>query len=207
MRATPIFRYRPVIAAIVFIFLSGCLGKSQTARFYALSPMPEDQAMSRSENPARNAAVGIGPTKLADYLDQSKLVTRTGDNRLVKAEYDQWAGSFEDNFVNVLAENIGFLLPTDRIYNYPWRTSVPVDYQIVLDVVRCDGRLGEDAWLVARWSLLGGPDKKPLTVSRSSIREPVTGSDYAALVAAQSRALAKLSQEITAAIQAASRAQ
>jgi hypothetical protein len=77
----------------------------------------------------------------------------------------------------------------------------------MLDVIRCDGRLGEDARLVARWIVYGGPNKKPLAVSRSSIREPVNGSDYAALVAAQSRALTKLSQEIVAAIHAASRGQ
>jgi ABC-type uncharacterized transport system auxiliary subunit len=40
-------------------------------------------------------------------------------------------------------------------------------------------------------------------MNRFSIREPVTGADYAALVAAQSRAVAKLSQEIVAAIQRA----
>ena len=84
---------------------------------------------------------------------------------------------------------------------------MPIDYQVMLDVIRCDGRLGKDARLVARWSLLGGQEKKLLAVSRSSIREPVSGSDYAALVAAQSRALAKLSQEIVAAIHAASQKQ
>lgn len=204
MRGTPFFRCLPVIAAVAFVFLSGCLGKSQSSRFYTLTPMPEDQAVSKSEVPARNAAVGIGPVKLADYLDQSKLVTRTSDNQMIVAEYDQWAGSLKSNLTNVLADNIGFLLPTDRIYFYPWRTSVPIDYQVVLDVVRCDGRLGKYARLVARWSLLGGPDKKPLAVTRSSIHEPVTGSDYAALVAAQSRALTKLSQEIVAAIHASS---
>jgi uncharacterized lipoprotein YmbA len=40
-------------------------------------------------------------------------------------------------------------------------------------------------------------------MNRSSIREPVMGADYAALVAAQSRALAKLSQEIAEAVQGA----
>ena len=79
--------------------------------------------------------------------------------------------------------------------------------QIVLDVVRCDGQLGEDAFLVARWSELSGKDKKLLAASRSSIREPVTGSGHAAVVAAQSRALAKLSSEIVAAINEASRGQ
>jgi uncharacterized lipoprotein YmbA len=40
-------------------------------------------------------------------------------------------------------------------------------------------------------------------MSRSSLREPVRGEDYAALVAAQSRAVAQLSQEIAKVIKAA----
>ena len=203
MRDVPFFRLLPVVLVIGLLFLDGCLGRSQAPRFYTLSAIHEAPAMSKGETPARNAVIGIGPIKLADYLDQSKLVTRTGDNRMVKAEFDLWAGSFKDNLTNVLAENIGFLVPTERIHIYPWRQSAPVDYQIVLDVVRCDGQLGDDALLVARWSILAGQDKELLAVSRSSIREPVTGSDYAAVVAAQSRALAKLSQEIVAAIHAA----
>jgi len=202
MRSKPVIRWLQVIMAIGLFSFFGCLGKSQSPRFYTLSPIPEGQAMSKNETPARDAIIGIGPIKLADYLDQSKLVTRTGDNRLVKAEFDLWAGSFKDNLTNVLAENIGFLVPTERIYIYPWRQSASVDYQIVLDVVRCDGQLGDDALLVARWSILAGQDKELLAVNRSSIRESVTGSDYGAVVAAQSRALAKLSQEIVAAIHA-----
>jgi uncharacterized lipoprotein YmbA len=157
--------------------------------------------ISKRKNPAQNAVIGIGPVKLADYLDQSMLVTRTSDNQVVKAEYNRWVGSFKDDFINVLADNIGFLLSTERIYLYPWRLSVPIDYQIVLDIVRCDGRLGDAAWLEVRWSIFEGPGKKLLKASRSSIREPMTGAEYGDLVAAQSRALAKLSQEIAAAIQ------
>jgi hypothetical protein len=80
---------------------------------------------------------------------------------------------------------------------------VPVDYQVAVDIVRCDGRLGDAAWLEVRWSIIGGPEKKLLKTHRSSIREPVSGADYAALVAAQSQALAKLSEEISQAIQGA----
>ena len=200
MRVVPFSRGLPVILAIAAIFLGGC--RSQTPHFYALSSIQEGQVISR-KSPAQNAVIGIGPVKLADYLDQSMLVTRTSDNQAVKAEYDRWVGSFKDNFTNVLADNIGFLLSTERIYLYPWRMSMPIDYQVVVDVVRCDGRLGDAAWLEARWSVFGGPEKKLLKINRSSIREPVSGADYAALVAAQSRTLAKLSQEIAEAIQGA----
>ena len=207
MRDVPLFRRLTVILVMGLFFLGGCLGRSQSPRFYTLSPLTENKAMAKSDTPARDTRIGIGPIKLADYLDQSKLVTRNGDNRLVKAEFDLWAGALKDNLTNVLAENIGLLVPTERIYIYPWRLSEPMDYQIILDVVRFDGDLGKDAWLVARWSIVGGKDREVLEVGRSSIREPVTGSDYDALVTAQSRALAKLSHEIVEAIHAAGRKQ
>ena len=193
MRVAPFSRALPVILAIAVIFLSGC--RSQSPRFYTLSPIQEDQVISKRKSPAQNAVIGIGPVKLADYLDQSMLVSRTSDNQAVKAEFDRWVGSFKDNFINVLADNIGFLLSTDRIYLYPWRVSVPIDYQVAVDVVRCDGRLGDAVWLEARWSIIGGPEKKLLKTHRSSIREPVSGADYTALVAAQSQALARLTRD------------
>jgi hypothetical protein len=201
MRVVPVSRGLLVILAIAALFSGGC--RSQSSRFYALSPIQEDQVISKRKSPAQNAVIGIGPVKVADYLDQSLLVSRTSDNQAVKAQFDRWVGSFKDDFTNILADNIGFLLATERIYLYPWRTSVPIDYQVVLDIVRCDGRLGDAAWLEVRWSVFEGPEKKLLKINRSSIREPVSGADYAALVAAQSRALAKLSQEIAEAIQGA----
>ncbi len=200
MKVVPVSRGLLVILAIAAIFLGGC--RSQSSRFYTLSSIPEDQVISR-KSPAQNAVIGIGPVKLADYLDQSMLVTRTSDNQAVKAEYDRWVGPLKDNFVNVLADDIGVLLGTERIYLYPWRTTVPIDYQVVLDIVRLDGRLGDAAWLEARWSIFKGPERKLLKTYRSEIREPVSGADYGALVAAQSRALAQLSQEIAGAIQGA----
>ena len=191
----------PVILAIAALFLGGC--RSQSPRFYTLNPIQEDQVSSKRERPAPNAVIGIGPVKLADYLDQSMIITRTSDNQAKKAEFDRWVGSLKDNFVNVLADNLGYLLATDRIYLYPWRLSVPIEYQVLLDIVRCDGRLGDAAMLEVRWSVLKGPEKQLLKTNRSSIREPVMGGDYAALVAAQSRALAQLSQEIAEVIQGA----
>jgi len=207
MRNVLFLRWLPVILVMGLFFLNGCLGRSQSPRFYTLSPLTEDKAMAKSDTQARDTRIGIGPIKVADYLDQSKLVTRTGDNRLLKAEFDLWAGALKDNLTNVLAENIGLLLPTERIFIYPWRLSEPVDYQVILDVVRFDGDLEKEAWLVARWSIVGGKDKELLEVDRSSIREPMTGSGYEALVTAQSRALARLSHEIVEAIHAAGRKQ
>jgi uncharacterized lipoprotein YmbA len=200
MRGGLLARGLTVFLTGLAICISGCLGRSPTPNFYALTPT-QDQGIAGRSSAVQKAVIGIGPVKLADYLDESQIVTRQSDNQLAKAEFHRWVGPFKNNFVNVLADDIGSLLATDKVYLFPWRASVPIDYQVTVDVVRCDGRLGEAAWLEARWSIFQGPERKLLKTARSSMREPVTGADYAALVAAESRAVAKLSQEIAAAIQ------
>jgi uncharacterized lipoprotein YmbA len=202
MRVAPSSRSLTCLLTIVSIVFCGCV-RSPAPRFYALSSIQEGQDLSSGRSPVKDAVIGIGPVKLADYLDQSQIVTRTSDNQVVKAEFDRWVGPFKDNFINVLADDIGFLLSTERIYLYPWRNSVSIDYQVTVEVVRCDGRLGDAAVLVARWSIFNGPERKLLKTMRSSIREAVRGADYSDLVAAQSLALANLSREIAAAIQGA----
>ena len=200
MKRASFFSCTPIILAMVSLGVWGCLGKSPPARFYALTPLTAGDADARQNPPGEDTVVGIGPVTLADYLDQPRIVTREDDNRLVRAEYDHWAGSFKDNLTSVMAENVGALLRTPRVYRYPWRRSVPVDYQIVLDIVRLDGRLGREALLVARWSVFGGGDNALIAADRASIREPASSGGYAALAAAQSRALASLSREIVEAI-------
>ena len=205
MKQTAFFRLWRVGGVVAVIACVGCFGQSQPSRFYTLSAMEQAATGSLPDSPARDAAIGIGPIKIADYLNRSKIVTRTGDNRIDLSEYDQWAGSFEDNLIHVLAENIGAMVPTEQIYLYPWRTSLPTDFQVVVDIVRCDGRLEGDVLLVARWRILAGQEKEVLTVRRSSISEAVRYPGYEALVAAQSRALSTLSREIVEAIHAAKR--
>jgi uncharacterized lipoprotein YmbA len=202
MRARLFSRGFMFVLITAALLCGGCLGRSPSPTFYALTPV-QDQYVSRRSSPVQNVVIGIGPVKLADYLDESQIVTRTSSNELAKSQFNRWAGSFKNNFNNVLADDIGFLLSTDRIYLYPWRQSVPIVYQVTVDVVRCDGRLGVAASLETRWSIFRGPEKKLLKTMRSNISEPVSGPDYADLVAAQSRAVAKLSQEIAAAIREA----
>ena len=67
--------------------------------------------------------------------------------------------------------------------------------------IRFDGDLGENALLIARWTLFSGDGEDVLFMQRSSFSEPVNGDSYEALVSAESRALCALSREIAEAIQ------
>lgn len=201
MQARPSSPNLTILLAIVVLVLIGC-SRSPAPRFYTLSATTDQFAFTRSSS-GQNAVVGLGPVRLADYLDQSQIVTRTGENQLARADSDRWGGPLRNNISNVLADNIGALLPTQQVHLFPWRQAVPIDYQVTVDVVRLDGRLGDGATLDSRWSLFQGPERKLVKTNRSTISEPVTGGAYADLVAAQSRALGRLSQEIVQAIRGA----
>ena len=114
--------------------LGGCLGGSSPSRFYLLSPL------SASESPvaASGVAIGVGPISLPQYLDRSQIVTRKGENQLHLAEFDRWAESLQKSFTRVLVLNLSTLLSTDRVALHPWNRSTPIDYQVIVDVARCD---------------------------------------------------------------------
>lgn len=189
---------------ICLIVLGGC-ANTKPSRFYTLSPLGMSEGATKPETADEGIAIGIGPIKLPELLDRPQIMTRTSRNELELSEFDRWAGSLADDFSRVLAENLSILLSTDRVSFYPWRKSLPIQYQVVVDVTRFDGTLGERASLIARWTVFRGRDKKVLFMQKSRIIEPSGGQGYGAMVAAQSRALGHLSREIANAIKALSR--
>ncbi len=182
------------------VLVSGCMTKSQPTSFFTLTATVNDQGSTEKPTAAHDLIVGVGPLSLADYLAQSRIVTRIDDNMVGQAEFNQWSGSFKNNIINVLADNISSLLGTDKVFVHPWRAFIPIDYQIVLEISRFDGTPEEQVTLEARWTVLKGKDKSIIDIKRSEIQETIDAPGYAGLVAAQSRALAILSTEIAQSI-------
>ena len=195
-----------VILAVLLVFQGGCvnLGKStsQKTRFYLLNPMYSSGEENQIEESEHGLAIGVGPVRIPEYLNRPQIVTRTKENEYYLAEFHQWAESLKANFPRVLAENLSILLATDRVTLYPWRRSMPVDYQILVEVIQFDGRLGGSATLVARCSILSGNDKKVFVIKKSSFSESSAKQGYDALVAAKSRTVAYLSRDIAKAVKA-----
>lgn len=193
-----------LVNVVIAALIGGCMTKSQPTRFYTLTSALEDQELVNESNASGDLAIGVGPIKVADYLTQSRIVTRMYDNKIDQAEFDQWSGSLKNNIINVLADNIGSLLKTDKIFVHPWRSFMSIDYQVVIEILRFDGELGEQATLEARWTVLRDKDKSVIDIKRSSIMETTDSPGYGGLVAAQSRALGMLSREIAQSINAGS---
>jgi uncharacterized lipoprotein YmbA len=179
----------------------GC-ASSPASRFYTLSSLSGPVKASAGQPLGKGPTIGLGPIRFPDYLDRPGIVTRGSGNLIEIAEFDLWAGSLKDDFLRVLAENLSILLETDKMLLYPYIGVVPLDFRIGMNLNRFEGTPGERVVLDATWVVLEGPDKKEGVVQKSQITETVSGSDYQALVAAQSRAVEKLGREIAKAIQA-----
>ena len=147
--------------------------------------------------------IGVGPVILPGYLDRSQIVTRTSADQVELSMFHRWAEPLEEGISRILAEEIGARVPTERIVTFPWRGVVArtIQYQVVVAVLRFDGRPGGDVTLDARWRILGR-DGDELALRRSTVIEAAAGRGYEPLVAAMTRALVTLGQEIAAEIKA-----
>jgi uncharacterized protein len=193
---------RLVLIGVSFSLLMGWgCASSPASRFYTLNSLSVPAKAKAERSLSQGPTIGLGPIRFPDYLERPGIVTRGSGNTIEIAEFDLWAGSLKDDFMRVLAENISILLETDKILVYPYIGAIPIDFRIAMNLNRFEGAPGGHAVLEATWVILEGPDKKEGVVQKSRITESVSGSDYQALVAAQSRAVEKLSREIARAIQ------
>ena len=188
-----------LLIGLGLLLVLGCTS-SPASRFYTLSSLQEGGGNPKKSPSDQGLTIVVGPVKLPEYLDRAEIVARSGSNRIMVSDFDLWAGSLAEDFGEALAENLSVLLSTESVIVYHGPRPSSVDYQVMVDVIRFDGPLGGDVSLIARWAIIKGKEKKLVSVRKSTIIEPSGAQGYEAMVAADSRAVEKLSREIAEAI-------
>lgn len=197
-----LYRLTTAVLICVALVFTSCLGgpsRTPATRFFVLN------SQYSAENPDRlqpvtdldeDIIIGVGPVRLSQALDRPQIVIRTSHNEIRRSDLERWAMPLRENIVNVLADNLSALLVTGSIVKFPWKASLPLDYQIVMEISRFDGLPGGSVDLRARWGILAKDGKTVLANQRSALTEPIGGDTIAEMVSAQSRLVAKLSLEI-----------
>jgi uncharacterized lipoprotein YmbA len=200
---------RSLLALTASIGLASC-AVSDPTQFYALSRAAAPRASTASASIAMSSVdgagiggIGVGPVIVPGYLDRNQIVIRTGTDQVQISAFHRWAEPLEDGIARVLAEELAARVPTERVVVFPWRGVVArsIQYQVVVAVVRFDGRQGGDVTLDARWRVLASNGSE-LAFQRSTVIQGVEGSGYEPMIAAMDRALGILGQEIAAEIRA-----
>ena len=200
------------ILIVCFLLLGGCLGKGtqKATRFYLLQPISGISSGERASVEGEGVMLAIGPVRVREYLNRPQIVTRIQENKIMLHDFHSWGEPLDKNFTAVLGGNLSNLLSTDRIVFFPWRERPNFDYQIVVDVMRFDGDLGEEALLIVHYyiSTVGeseGEERGIIGTWKSSFNRQTRDDSFEALVAAMSELVGDFSREIAEKIKDASR--
>jgi uncharacterized lipoprotein YmbA len=105
----------------------------------------------------------------------------------------------------VVAEDLIALLGTPRVIVFPQTLAAGADYRAAIEVQKFESAPGQAATLDAVWTVSRARDGRART-GRTTVREPAQEPGYDALVAAHSRAVARLSRDIADTVRALDRA-
>jgi uncharacterized lipoprotein YmbA len=184
------------IAAVLFsLILAGCIGgRSAPTQFYMLSPMPPTVATPATVN--ASIRIGLDPVEVPDYLDRPHMVTHLDRAEYQLDEFNQWLEPLSGNLTRVITENLSEMLQAEGIDILSTEHTVKTDYVVAVQILRLDGKRGQDMVLVARWSLFDQTDNSLPLTKRSVIQEAASDDTYQGHVKVQNRMIESLSREI-----------
>ena len=181
--------------AIVFVavVVAGCA--SAPSKFYTLN-----STATSDGSPALDCTVAIGPVTIPAEVDRPQFTVQVATNQVAVDEFNRWAAPLGDNIARAVAGDLAVLLGTAQVAAEPLVNFKPA-YQVSIDIQQFASNPGQMVRIDALWVVkksAGGVSHSGHTVAS----EQVSGNDFAALAAAHSRALAKVSGDIAAAIRA-----
>ena len=180
-------------ALLLWAIVAACA--SPASRFYTLSGAASSPAM------APGPSVVVGPVSLPALVDRPQIVVHSGENEVRLDEFNRWASPLHDNIASVIASNLAHQLASARVWPYAQAPLSNADYRVLIDVQRFESTLGQEVLVDILWTVRPASGGTPKT-GRSLVREPTAEAGFDPLVAAHSRALARVSADIAAAIRA-----
>jgi uncharacterized protein len=186
------------LISIAMVAVAACGCSTKPARFYTL-----DSTASPDGAPAAHIAVTVGPVAVPASVDQPEFVVQVASNRVELDEFNRWAAPLGDSIARVVAGDLVVLLGTSDVATSPMANFIPA-YSVTINVQRFESTRNQGVLLDAVWAVhqtAGGAMRSGRTVAQ----EAAQGDSYDALAAAHSRALARMSGDIAAAIRAEAR--
>jgi uncharacterized protein len=168
---------------------------SPKTSYYTLSAAPVTATAAMTHQ----TRIMVGPVTVPSLVDTPQLVVKNSDNQVTVYEYQRWAGSLKSDIERVVAADLSRDLSTPNVWSYTQSPFAQFDYQVLIDVQKIDSKLGESVTIDSLWTIKPSSAKNTRT-GRAVITEPVSGSGFDALVAAQSRAFDRLSTDIAKSI-------
>jgi uncharacterized lipoprotein YmbA len=180
------------IAILLVAVAAGC-GGSAPSRFYTLDSTAVSDGAS-----ATVGSVMVGPVSIPASVDRSQFVVQVAPNRVQVEEFNRWASPLNDSIARAIAGDLVTQLGNPDVVAGTLANLDPT-YRVTIDIQRFESVPGKTATIEAVWVVrksAGGATRSGRTVASESVQ----GNGFDALAAAHSRALARVSGDIAAAI-------
>jgi hypothetical protein len=186
-----------IIAIVLATLATACsLGGGGVKEMYYVLSGPESAAPADSPGAL---SIYVGPVAVPDSVDRSSMVLQSSANQVDLSDEHHWAEPLKTAIPRVIAENLMRLLNTPRVMAARVGPVTDADYRVALEVQRFESSLSQGAAIEVLWTITGKRAKSPVT-GRSSVREAAASATPDGVAAAHSRALARVAQDIAAAL-------
>ena len=193
-------KFRNIILILAVTCLAACNfgSTSEPSRFYALNT-PDVQQV---RGPAKPINVVIENVSVPQSVDRPQIVIKQSDsNMLIVSEFDRWVEGLGTALPITISENMNMY--AKNINARPGRNaaiSSNAKYIISIDFVRFDTQIDGNITLSAWWTISNNHGdilaQKKTTQTTKTPDKKSGRPDYDAIVAAQSKLIAKLSYKI-----------
>ena len=182
-------------ALLLTLFVAGC-ATSTAPRYYRLAALAEPAAAAPV---GTGRAVIVGPFQLAEYLARPQMVSRDGPNGLVISEFERWAEPLDTNFQSAVAANVGRLIGSDQVLEYPAQSILKPERRVTGRILQLDVDSTGLAVLAVQWGVMDGVGlpSMPGRVSRYEAR--ADNASTAARIAAINATVTAFSADVAAA--------
>lgn len=177
----------PLLAAVA----AGCA--SAPSQFYTLNATANGDPAVKSD-----LAVIVGPVTIPAEVNRPQFTVQIAPNRVAVDEFNRWAAPLGDNIARVIAGDLSAQLGTPQVSAVPL-ANFAAAWRVTISIQRFESVPGRYALVDAVW-VVHGPAAGAGQSGSTVVNEPVSGGTYDALAAAHSRALAKVSADIAAAL-------
>lgn len=179
------------LALCCMVVLAAC-GSSPKTQFYTLDPVLPAAATQAAAAPipVQVTAVHIPPA-----LDRQEMVRETAPHQLDVSDQNRWGGSLDNMVQRVLTQDLAQRLPPSSVV-LPQEPAPARHDAIVVDILQFDEDAGGTVVFDGSWSLTASDSDKPLNSNHLRLNARAATSSYSDQVAAMSKVVAELSDNI-----------
>lgn len=181
------------VLATSLLVAAGC-GRSPQVSFYTLTPLAAEQSVGKS-----GVELSVAPVTLPELVDRPQLIMLEGNSRVQIMEQHRWGEPLKYAIPRLLAENLSRRLGSDKVSAWPQHASSRGDLRLFVDFQHFESA-ADLVRVDAIWELRSVSGQKLMLTGRSKQIEKLTGSEYQAVIDGYNLALAKVAEDISAAI-------